>query len=231
MIHKIPNRIVVDKPWSLTEREKDAIDYSLISMKPRDEIYNIFCAPQLTKAQCRSRSSALWSSMDAREYIELRSSQFEDVFTPKNSDQKQTEEAFSEEFSSTLKKLIADKALDPNSSDQWDAIKIAAAQVFKDTTTSLEAPRRYLAESCRSSPCRYLAYCELALQDECKYCKYKKYGEDNGIKYDHKNMLDIPKDDPIREPWKNSIIEDTDEDDDKPTATKTKKEKPINNKK
>ena len=44
-------------------------------------------------------------------------------------------------------------------------------------------------------------------------------------------MLDIPKDDPIREPWKYSIIEDDDKDEDKPTATKTKKEKPINNKK
>jgi len=219
MIYKIPNRTNLNKPWSLTEREKDALDYSIVSMKPRDEIYNIFCAPQLTKAQCRSRASALWSSMDAKEYLEIRMTQFEDLLAPKKSDKKQTEEAFSEEFSATLKKLIADKALDPNSSDQWDAIKIAAAQVFKDTTMSFEAPRRYIPESCRTGPCRYLAYCELALQDECKYCKHKKYAEEHGVRYTHVDMLDIPKDDPIREPWKDSVIEDNDEN-----------EKPINNK-
>lgn len=220
MIFKLPPKLRTDKAWSLTDREKDALDYSLVINKPRDEIYNIFCAPQLTRAQCRARASALWSSKDATEYMELRTRQIEDSLPSRSKSGEQSGEAFSEEFALTLKKLIADKALDANSQDQWDAIKIAAAQVFKDTTMSFEAPRRYLPESCRTGPCRYLAYCELALQDECKYCKYKKYAEENGVRYTHADMLDIPKDDPIREPWKDSIIED-DEDADVDKEGKT----------
>lgn len=214
MIFKLPPKLRTDKAWSLTDREKDALDYSLVINKPRDEIYNIFCAPQLTRAQCRARASALWSSKDATEYMELRTRQIEDSLPSRSKSGEQSGEAFSEEFALTLKKLIADKALDANSQDQWDAVKLAAQQVFKETTISFESPRRYLPESCYSGPCRYLAYCELALSDECQYCRYKKYAEEHGVMYDHQNMLDIPQDNPIRKGFDGEEEDDEEKDED-----------------
>ena len=36
MIFKLPPKLRTDKAWSLTDREKDALDYSLVINKPRD---------------------------------------------------------------------------------------------------------------------------------------------------------------------------------------------------
>lgn len=207
MIQKFPPR-QENELWSLTEREMDALDYSLITNKPRGEIYNIFCAPQATATQCKTKASALWSSRDAAEYIEIRTKQID---KSTNEEPEKDAEIWSQDFTKKFTKIIKDNALDPRSEIQVDAIRIAAAQVFKDTSGQTEAPRRYLAENCYQGPCRYLAYCELALVDGCKYCRYKKFTEEHGVFYDHKNMLDIPADDPLREIFEPRIVDKIDD--------------------
>ena len=203
MIQKFPPR-QKNELCSLTDREMDALDYSLISNKPRGEIFNIFCAPQATATQCRTKASALWSSRDAAEYMEIRTKQMDKTVSEET---EKDAEIWSQDFTRKFIKIIKDNALDPNSEIQTDAIKIAAAQVFKDTSIQTEAPRRYLAENCYQGPCRYLAYCELALVDGCKYCRYKKFTEEHGVFYDHKNQLDIPQDDPLREKFEPRIVD------------------------
>jgi hypothetical protein len=54
-----------------------------------------------------------------------------------------------------------------------------------------EEPRRYLPTQCYGS-CRYRAFVEQECEDLCVYCKYKKYGETNGVHYDSEKQLDIP---------------------------------------
>ena len=54
-----------------------------------------------------------------------------------------------------------------------------------------EQPRRYLPETCRSS-CRYRAFVEQECDDLCEYCKYKKYGEENGVHYESEKQLEMP---------------------------------------
>lgn len=54
-----------------------------------------------------------------------------------------------------------------------------------------EQPRRYLPETCRSS-CRYRAFVEQECEDLCQYCKYKKYGEENGVHYESEKQLEMP---------------------------------------
>ena len=54
-----------------------------------------------------------------------------------------------------------------------------------------EQPRRYLPETCRSS-CRYRAFVEQECEDLCEYCKYKKYGEENGVHYESEKQLEMP---------------------------------------
>ena len=60
-----------------------------------------------------------------------------------------------------------------------------------DEEVQQEQPRRYLPETCRSS-CRYRAFVEQECEDLCVYCKYKKYGEENGVHYENEKQLEMP---------------------------------------
>ena len=60
-----------------------------------------------------------------------------------------------------------------------------------DDEIKQEQPRRYLPETCRSS-CRYRAFVEQECEDLCEYCKYKKYGEENGVHYESEKQLEMP---------------------------------------
>jgi hypothetical protein len=59
-----------------------------------------------------------------------------------------------------------------------------------DEEVRVEEPRRYLPTSCGG--CRYKAFCEEHCDDLCQYCKYKKYGEENGIHYESEKQLEMP---------------------------------------
>lgn len=54
-----------------------------------------------------------------------------------------------------------------------------------------EQPRRYIPQSCLAG-CRYRLFVEENCEDECQFCRYKKYGEENGIHFKNEEMLDIP---------------------------------------
>ena len=60
-----------------------------------------------------------------------------------------------------------------------------------DEEVQVESPRRYLPTSCYSS-CRYRAFVEQECEDLCEYCKYKKYGEENGVHYESEKQLEMP---------------------------------------
>lgn len=85
-------------------------------------------------------------------------------------------------------KEIEDKGLDSKAAEWWfkDLLK------DKDASLDVAPPLRILAESCHS--CRYKAMAETELYDGCKFCKYKKYANKNGVTYTYKNQLDLPKD-------------------------------------
>lgn len=220
MILKTPRRQTRKRTWVLTEREMDALDYSMIFPKERWEIYNIFCAPSLSEAQCRSKASALWNSMDAREYIEMRTVELQRHFYPDKMDVEEDDDISKEDLQK-VKKLVVKKAMDETDASHWDAVKLVAPRAFKDDDIGAEAPRRYLPVMCRAAPCRYLAYCELNLADGCKYCRYRKYAHNHGVHYDHKDMLDIPLDDPIRKLFDPIFVEDDEElEETKPTQPK-----------
>jgi hypothetical protein len=54
-----------------------------------------------------------------------------------------------------------------------------------------EQPRRYIPQSCLDG-CRYRMFVEENCEDECQFCRYKKYGEENGVHFKNEEMLDIP---------------------------------------
>lgn len=60
--------------------------------------------------------------------------------------------------------------------------------LFDSFEQAVEAPRRYLPETCNS--CRFYQFCTSDdVIDECQQCRYKAYANENGVYYDHKNML------------------------------------------
>jgi hypothetical protein len=60
-----------------------------------------------------------------------------------------------------------------------------------DEEVQQEQPRRYIPASCYSS-CRYRAFVEQECDDLCEYCKYKRYGEENGVHYENEKQLEMP---------------------------------------
>lgn len=70
-------------------------------------------------------------------------------------------------------------------------LKVADKAGLLDTEEEVEVqPQRFLAERC--SDCRYRVFCERECEDLCQYCRYKSFGEDNGVHYENKDMLDMP---------------------------------------
>lgn len=75
-----------------------------------------------------------------------------------------------------------------DASDPESVIKYAdKLGLLGDTEDLIEAPRRYLPIGC--SECAYKHFCEDNTEDLCQKCKYRLYGEDNGIVFDKEEML------------------------------------------
>ncbi len=89
---------------------------------------------------------------------------------------------FIDEFSAIMKNRN-----DPNFAD---TMKVFLAKSLKDIQMDKTAspPMRYLPESVCGG-CRYKLFVEKECEDECTRCKYREFGEANGLHYDHKTQL------------------------------------------
>ena len=111
--------------------------------------------------------------------------------------QEESDEAWEEKKQQALRNL-ADKGyrlaenLDAEDVDIDLVVKVFDKLGWLDNEeVQVEQPRRYLPETCHSS-CRYRAFCEQECEDLCQYCKYKKFGEENGVHYESEKQLDMP---------------------------------------
>jgi len=183
--------------WALTVKERLYLDMTILFSMSNLECYESVFGGKYTPLQCKQKSSAVYTSMDGREYLAMRTKQlenhfFEGVATEGETEQetKRTKEGFSEDFvPNVIKKLetIIENPSDPN---YFDGMKLALAKVMKDMDINrgAEPPRRYLPETpCQA--CRYRLFIEDNVIDECARCKYKEFGNKHGLNYDHKNQL------------------------------------------
>lgn len=189
-----------DEIWSLTSKEYMFLDLTLMLNLRNSDIYRMVYGGQLTDAQYSTRSSAVVTSNDAKEYIAIRRKQLEDYYFPPNdgTESSQIAESKAKSNEEMLAELIPDVvrglkdiARDKNDENYGDLVKAVLSKLMKDMDTKNAAnpPMRYLPEI-PCAQCRYKLFCENETTDECEWCKYKKYGVEHGLTYDYKNQLE-----------------------------------------
>lgn len=201
----------------LQENEMDALTYYVISgcTKEYAQEHFILSDYRVSKAALVRVSNQFFGSEKARKYIASYRQTLNDFFDGLKGTHKEEEEGEEEvkkdskveiSVDATKKKRIAavQKIIDYIISeaehintleDPETLVKIAdKVGLFDDFEKTAEAPRRYLPVD-RCGDCRYYQFCTSdKVIDECKRCRYKHYAEENGVYYDHKNMLgDIEK--------------------------------------
>ena len=182
----------------LTTREIDFCDLYLMTHKLPGEIYAMSHATAFTAIECQKRAGALLADRKIKNYLEEREAQLNEWYFGKSSSStgvirdetpKTVEEIMAKNQSRVLEAIdgILQNTKDPNYSD---VVKLHLQKMLKDIEMDriADPPQRYLPESCLT--CRYKVFVEGECTDECQRCKYKKFGEESGLYYDHKTQLE-----------------------------------------
>ncbi len=181
----------------IESRDKFFLDMVIMTNELPGELYRMVYISQETQVSASRKAGALIKSIEGKAYIEKRKKQLEEHYFPEDVAQvtgvkvkpKTIEEAivnltpvFIDEFSAIMKNRN-----DPNFAD---TMKVFLAKSLKDIQMDKTAspPMRYLPESVCGG-CRYKLFVEKECEDECTRCKYREFGEANGLHYDHKTQL------------------------------------------
>ncbi len=184
------------KKFNLTTEEMDCLTYYVISGCTKETAFLKFARPDFVGSKAvttiKSVVSQFYASKDAKDYIDAYRATIEEVINPKPVETKESNieerkakaKARLVEFAMTLADNIED-AEDPEA-----VLKIADKIGLLDQDEQVEeVPRRYLPVQC--GECRYRSFVEENCVDECQLCKYRKYGEVNGIHYEPEKQLEI----------------------------------------
>lgn len=199
----------------LKDAEQEALSYYILSGCTKEHAYEIFVLSEfrVSPAALKKRASMFFSGEPARRYMfayKETLQAFFDGMKPKaaqvnakdaESDGKHVAgvTTFSAEVTKERKAAAVQKIIDyviseagniGSSEDPEMLVKIAdKVGLFDDVEKAVEAPRRYLPETCRS--CRFFQFCtsDDNVVDECPRCRYREYANANGVYYSHKDML------------------------------------------
>ncbi len=197
----------------LSEEERNLLTYYVIFGCTKDEAFLLFNSVRLvrsSKVAITKQASQFFSSKEAQAYLKAYRDTIERFLA---GEKPQTEVQDTEQNASDRNKkrklaaaqkiidYVIKGANDIEAMDDPEAFVKLADKVglFDDFEAQVEAPRRYLPQSCMQG-CRYRLFCEENLNngnmvDECQYCKYKAYANENGVVYDNMHLLDVPVDD------------------------------------
>lgn len=201
----------------LKDAEQEALSYYVLSGCTKEHAYEIFVLSEfrVSPAALKKRSGMFFSGEPARRYMfayreTLQS--FFDGMKPKASAKAEAQgdgeadgkaavsvTTFSTAVTKERKAAAVQKIIDyviseagniGSSEDPEMLVKIAdKVGLFDDVEKTVEAPRRYLPETCRT--CRFFQFCtsDENVVDECPRCRYREYANANGVYYSHKDML------------------------------------------
>lgn len=152
---------------------------------------------KMTKAAVEDYARQFFSTKEAKDYIEAYKKTLDEFLhpaakpTPERAasleERKARAKTKAMEFAMSLADNI-EQAEDPET-----VLKLMDKVGLLDGDEEVEEqPRRYLPVSC-GDHCAYRMFCEENTEDICQYCRYHKFGEDNGIHYEKNNILDVPK--------------------------------------
>ena len=192
-VFKLPAQ-PTNRVWSLSPKEMLFLDMTIFFGHTHSELYRMAVKNDMTDTQCRTRASALVTSLDGQDYLRVRTAQLQEYYWPeseKETGKKRGRDGFSEDFVPNIIKKLETIINNPDDPNYFDAIKVGLTKAMKDIASEdlVRPPERYLPESCSS--CRYKNFVEKQCIDECKVCRYRQFANDNGIEYTYQNQLDM----------------------------------------
>lgn len=178
----------------LTELEMLFLDLYLRTDVEVHKIYGwVFkAAAGKTIALVKSTANGLLSSMDAQVFLEERRAQ---LLGELSGDKVEEAEILSEmpsDFADIVMKRVWKEFTDNGFNSKSTEILLRKVMSEIDAEKAVEPPIRVLSENCNT--CRYRLFVEKNTVDECILCKYKEYGNKNGLKYTYRNQLNKQKD-------------------------------------
>ena len=183
----------------LTPQQQLALTWFVLSKCTRKEAFLRFARPDLalsaSSPSVDNHVKEFFATKSAKDYIEAYTKTMENFLHPAPA--KVKDQGSMEERKARAKTKLVEFAMSladniENAGDPEFVLKIADKCQLLDTEDKVEElPRRYLPETCITH-CRYRLFTEENCEDECQYCRYKKYGEENGVHFKNEEMLDIP---------------------------------------
>lgn len=184
----------------LKPEQQLALSWFVLSKCTRKEAFVRFARPDLALSSSApaldNHVKEFFASKSAKEYIEAYTKTIENFLHPAPVAESKAKGSMEERKARAKTKLVefamslADNI--ENAGDPEFVLKIADKAGLLDMEDKVEEqPRRYIPQSCLDG-CRYRMFVEENCEDECQFCRYKKYSEENGVHFENEEMLDIP---------------------------------------
>lgn len=184
----------------LKPEQQLALSWFVLSKCTRKEAFVRFARPDLALSGSApaldNHVKEFFASKSAKEYIEAYTKTIENFLHPAPVAESKAKGSMEERKARAKTKLVefamslADNI--ENAGDPEFVLKIADKAGLLDMEDKVEEqPRRYIPQSCLDG-CRYRMFVEENCEDECQFCRYKKYSEENGVHFENEEMLDIP---------------------------------------
>lgn len=189
-----PNKFVTP----LTQAEQATLTWYVLSGCTRKEAFLTFARPDMlaskAKAAVEDYIKQFYARKEVKEYIDAYQQTLDEFLHPAP-EETQSEMSLEERKAAARQKAM-DFAIELANNIQMaddpefvmkllDKVGILGGDEQVD-----EAPRRYLPVSPCQTGCAYRMFCEQNTEDMCQYCKYHKFGEENGIHYDKTQILE-----------------------------------------
>ena len=184
--------------YDLKPEEMDCLNWHILSGCPRDEAFLRFIRPDYLGNRSAPAVKEAVKQFFAAEPVRRYMEEYKATITEREKEKEEEKPAASlEERKARAKTKAMEFAMDlanhiEDAEDPETVLKLMDKVGLLDTGEEVvEQPRRYLPVQCLRE-CRYRLFCEENTTDECQFCRYKQYGEENGVHYDPENQLDVP---------------------------------------
>lgn len=199
---RLPTRPDTSTRYTLSEAERYALCVFCVFETTKLDAFKL-AHPEVvgTKNVLKSRCDEFFASSDVVNFMREYRAYLEGLDKEEKTEPKaNVSQEDREERKRRALEMLADDLI-----DQIFALRAGGEEVDRETIMKMvdrigwlgdeevrvEEPRRYIPASCYSS-CRYRAFVEQECEDLCEYCKYKKYGEENGVHYESEKQLEMP---------------------------------------
>lgn len=194
---RLPTRPDTSTRYTLSEAERYALCVFCVFETTKLDAFKL-AHPEVvgTKNVLKSRCDEFFASSDVVNFMREYRAMLDEVDKGGQVEPKENNEDLSARMQHTKRNIFLRgeelaNSIGATKEELELAIKLLEKSgVFDTDEEVMEQPRRYLPETC--SQCRYKVHCEQECEDLCEYCKYKKYGEENGVHYESEKQLEMP---------------------------------------